>query len=206
MKLLWELFLTFAKVGVMTFGGGMAMLPILQREVVEHKGWATEEELMDYFAIGQCTPGVIAVNTATFIGQKHRGWLGGIVATLGIVFPSLLIITVLAGVINSFSHLDWVQHAFAGIRVCVCVLIFNAVLKLMKSSMKDTWGIAIFAVILAMGYPVALLASAEERDTRGLTFVAVLAASLFTNLSPVIFVAAAALCGIVIQNLIRREK
>ena len=127
-----DLFGTFAKVGVMTFGGGYAMLPILQREVVENKGWATDEELVDYFAIGQCTPGIIAVNTATFVGQKQRGVVGGIVATLGIVFPSLLIITVLAGVINSFSHLDWVQHAFAGIRVCVCVLIFNAVVKLLK--------------------------------------------------------------------------
>ena len=179
MKLLWELFLTFAKVGVMTFGGGMAMLPILQREVVENKGWATDEELVDYFAIGQCTPGII-VNTATFVGQKQKGILGGIGATLGIVFPSLVIITALAGVINSFSHLDWVQHAFSGIRACVCVLIFNAVLKLLKSSVKD--------------WPAALI------------FAAVLAASLLTDLSPVIFVAAAALCGIVIQNLIRREK
>ena len=76
LKDLWELFYTFAKVGVMTFGGGYAMLPILQREVVEKKGWATDEELTDYFAIGQCTPGVIAVNTATFIGQKHRGVAG----------------------------------------------------------------------------------------------------------------------------------
>ena len=79
-----DLFVTFAKVGVMTFGGGYAMLPILQREVVDNKGWATEEELMDYFAIGQCTPGVIAVNTATFIGQKQRGIAGGILATLGV--------------------------------------------------------------------------------------------------------------------------
>ena len=94
-----DMFLTFAKVGVMTFGGGYAMLPILQREVVDSKGWATEEELMDYFAIGQCTPGIIAVNTATFIGQKNRGVLGGIIATLGLVFPSLVIITLLAGVI-----------------------------------------------------------------------------------------------------------
>ena len=114
------------------------------------------------------------------MGQKQWGVVGGIVATLGIVFPSLLIITVLAGVINSFSHLDWVQHAFSGIRACVCVLIFNAVLKLLKSSVKD--------------WPAAVI------------FVAVLAASLLTDLSPVIFVAAAALCGIVIQNLIRREK
>ena len=179
-KRLWELFYTFAKVGVMTFGGGYAMLPILQREVVENKGWTTDEELTDYFAIGQCTPGVIAVNTATFIGQKRRGILGGIVATLGVVFPSLVIIAAPAGVITTFSHLAWVQHAFAGIRVCVCVLIFNAVVKLFKGSVKD-WA-------------------------AGLIFLAVLTAALLTDLSPVIFVAAAAALGIVIQNVIRRAK
>ena len=103
MKELLVLFLTFAKVGVMTFGGGYAMLPILQREVVENKGWATDEELTDYFAIGQCTPGVIAVNTATFIGQKQRGIAGGIVATLGVVFPSLVIISALAGYFDELS-------------------------------------------------------------------------------------------------------
>ena len=100
MKEIGKLILTFAKVGVMTFGGGMAMLPILQREVVENKGWATEEELMDYFAIGQCTPGVIAVNTATFIGQKLKGFWGAVFATMGVVFPSLVIISLLAGVIE----------------------------------------------------------------------------------------------------------
>ena len=180
MKLLCDLFLTFAKVGVMTFGGGMAMLPILQREVVENKGWVTDEELVDYFAIGQCTPGIIAVNTSPFVGQKQAGIIGGIAATLGIVFPSLVIITALAGVINSFSHLAWVQHAFAGIRVCVCVLIFNAVVKLLKGSVKD--------------WPAALI------------FAAVLAAALLTDLSPVVFVAGAAALGIVIQNFIRRAK
>ena len=169
------LFLTFAKVGVMTFGGGYAMLPILQREVVENKGWATDEELTDYFAIGQCTPGVIAVNTATFIGQKRRGILGGIVATLGVVFPSLVIIAALAGVITTFSHLAWVQHAFAGIRVCVCVLIFNAVLKLWKGAVKDVWGLVIFLAILAL--------------------------SVFTKLSPIIYVLAAAVAGLLIKNL-----
>ena len=175
LKELLTLFLTFAKVGVMTFGGGYAMLPILQREVVENKGWATDEELTDYFAIGQCTPGVIAVNTATFIGQKHRGILGGIVATLGVVFPSLVIIASLAGVITTFSHLAWVQHAFAGIRVCVCVLIFNAVLKLWKGAVKDVWGLVIFLVILAL--------------------------SVFTKLSPIIYVLAAAVAGLLIKNL-----
>lgn len=175
LKDLWELFYTFAKVGVMTFGGGYAMLPILQREVVEKKGWATDEELTDYFAIGQCTPGVIAVNTATFIGQKRRGILGGIAATLGVVFPSLVIIAALAGVITTFSHLAWVQHAFAGIRVCVCVLIFNAVLKLWKGAVKDVWGLVIFLVILAL--------------------------SVFTKLSPIIYVLAAAVAGLLIKNL-----
>ena len=170
-----DLFGTFAKVGVMTFGGGMAMLPILQREIVEDRHWATEEELMDYFAIGQCTPGVIAVNTATFIGQKHRGWLGGIVATLGVVFPSLVIISILAGLITNFSHLAWVQNAFAGIQVCVCVLIFNAVLKLWKGAVKDVWGLVIFLVILAL--------------------------SVFTKLSPIIYVLAAAVAGLLIKNL-----
>ena len=137
MNNLVDLFVTFAKVGVMTFGGGYAMLPILQREVVDSKGWATEEELMDYFAIGQCTPGIIAVNTATFIGQKQRGILGGILSTLGVVFPSLVIISLLAGVITVFSHLAWVQHAFGGIRVCVCILILNAVVKLLKKAVLD---------------------------------------------------------------------
>ena len=175
LKELLSLFLTFAKVGVMTFGGGYAMLPILQREVVENKGWATDEELTDYFAIGQCTPGVIAVNTATFIGQKRRGIIGGIAATLGVVFPSLIIIAALAGVIDAFSHLAWVQHAFAGIRVCVCVLIFNAVLKLWKGAVKDVWGLVIFLVILAL--------------------------SVFTKLSPIIYVLAAAVAGLLIKNL-----
>ena len=144
MKELWILFITFAKVGVMTFGGGYAMLPILQREVVEKKGWVSDEELADYFAVGQCTPGIIAVNTATFVGYKRRGAAGGIVATLGVALPSLVIITALAGVIDRFSDLTWVQHAFAGIRACVCVLILNAVIKLGKSAIKDKWGVIIF--------------------------------------------------------------
>lgn len=168
------LFLTFAKVGVMTFGGGYAMLPILQREVVESKGWATDEELADYFAIGQCTPGVIAVNTATFIGQKQHGILGGIIATLGMVFPSLVIISILAGLITSFSHLLVVQQAMAGVRVCVCVLILNAVLKLSKSSIVDKIAFGIFLLVFLVSY--------------------------FTSISPVICVLAAAIAGILVKN------
>lgn len=179
MRILLELFLTFAKVGVMTFGGGYAMLPILQREVVDNKGWATEEELMDYFAIGQCTPGVIAVNTATFIGQKTKGLPGGIIATLGVVFPSLIIISALAGVIEAFSHLAWVQNAFGGIRVCVCVLILNAVVKLYKKAVVDKATLVIF-LLVALG-------------------------SYFTPLSPVVFVLLAGAAGIVIKALEGRQ-
>ena len=173
-KRLWELFYTFAKVGVMTFGGGYAMLPILQREVVENKGWATEEELADWFAIGQCTPGVIAVNTATFAGRKVLGNVGGVVATLGVVFPSLIIISLLAGVITTFAEVAWVKNAFAGIRVCVCVLIFNAVVKLWKKSVVDKKTLALYAVILL--------------------------ASLLTDLSPVIFVLFAAVSAAIRLN------
>ena len=144
MKHYLDLFLTFAKVGVMTFGGGYAMLPILQREVVEAKGWATDEELMDYFALGQCTPGIIAVNVATFIGQKLNGILGGIVATLGVAFPSVVIISLLAGIIETFSHIAWVQHAFGGIRICVCILILNAVVKLLQKAIIDKLTFVLF--------------------------------------------------------------
>ena len=174
MNILLDMFLTFAKVGVMTFGGGYAMLPILQREIVDNKGWATEEELMDYFAIGQCTPGVIAVNTATFIGQKNKGMVGGIFATLGVVFPSLLIISALAGVIEAFSHIGWVQNAFGGIRVCVCVLILNAVVKLMKKAVVDKATLIIFLLVML--------------------------GSGLTDLSPVIFVILAGVAGVLLKN------
>lgn len=180
MKQLLKLFFTFAKVGVMTFGGGYAMLPILQREVVENRGWATEEELMDYFAIGQCTPGVIAVNTATFIGRKQKGILGGIFATLGVVFPSLIIISLLAGVIEAFSHITIVQHAFGGIRVCVCVLILNAVVKLLKKAVLDV--------------------------PTGIIFGLVAVGSYFLPISPVIFVLIAALAGITLKAMGGKKK
>ena len=147
-----ELFWSFAKVGVMTFGGGMAMLPMLQREIVENKKWATDEEIANYFAVGQCTPGIIAVNTATFIGYKTRGTLGGIIATLGVVFPSAVIITLLAGIIKRFEENPYVTKAFMGIRACVVVLILESVLKLWKSAVKDKITLTIFlaAAVLAI--------------------------------------------------------
>ena len=174
MNKLMDFFFTFARIGGLTFGGGYAMLPMLQKEVVEKRGWATEEELMDYYAIGQCTPGIIAVNTATFVGQKTAGISGGIIATLGVVFPSLIIITIIAAFIQNFAHLAIVQNAFAGIRVCVCVLIFNAVVKLWKKSVIDKPTFAVFILVLL--------------------------GSALTSLSPVVFIILAALFGIIVKN------
>ncbi len=150
MKEIFMLFLAFAKIGAVTFGGGYAMLPILQRDIVAKHKWATEDELLDYFAIGQCTPGVIAVNTATFVGYKQKGILGGIFATLGVVFPSVVIITLITAFVKNYAEIPTVIHAFNGIRICVCVLILNAILKLAKSSLIDKWTYAIFAVVLAL--------------------------------------------------------
>ena len=164
----------FAKVGVMTFGGGYAMLPILDRELIEKRGWATNEELMDYYAVGQCTPGVIAVNTATFLGNKLAGPIGGIIASLGVVFPSVVIITLIAGILTSFADIPAVKSAFAGIRVCVCVLIFNSVLKLYKSAVVDKAALVIFA--------------------------AVLVCSFFFKVSPVILVVISAVLGILLTK------
>jgi len=185
-KLLANLFLTFAKVGVMTFGGGYAMLPILQREVVEGRGWATEEELTDYFAIGQCTPGIIAVNTATFVGQKTAGVAGGILATLGVVFPSLVIITVIAAVLTNFADVPAVQHAFAGIRVCVCVLILNAVVKLWKKTVVDVPTLLIFLTVLSLAVLPEFLPA-------------------FPRLSPVLFVVCAGVAGVILKALEARR-
>lgn len=150
MHVFLDMFLTFAKVGVMTFGGGYAMLPILEREVVQNKKWATEEELMNYFAVGQCTPGVIAVNTATFIGYKYRGIPGAILATAGVIFPSLVIIIIIAAFLQNFADIPLVAHAFIGIRAVVAALIINAVVKFFKSGVKDLTGVVILIAAFAV--------------------------------------------------------
>ena len=175
MKELLDIFTASFKVGLMTFGGGYAMLPILQREVVETRKWVTEEEVLDYYAIGQCLPGILMVNTMIFIGQKRRGTLGGIAAALGTVCPALIIITIIAAVLSGFAEAPVVKSAFAGIRVCVCVLIFNAVMKLWKSSVID-WKCLVIFILVAFG-------------------------SLFTDITPVLFVVASAVVGIAISCL-----
>ena len=150
MNLYLDLFFTFARVGVCTFGGGYAMLPILQREVVEKKGWATEEDLADYYAVGQCTPGIIAVNTATFVGSRRAGAAGGVVATLGLVFPSIVIILAIAAFLQNFMHIQWVVHAFNGIRAGVVALILSSVLKMYKTSVVDWPTRVLYGVVLVL--------------------------------------------------------
>lgn len=174
MKELFDLFLTFCRVGGLTFGGGYAMMPMLQRECVEKKGWVTENEIMDYYSIGQCTPGVIAVNNAVFVGNKVHGVVGGIFAALGVVFPSLVVIIIIAALLQAFAHYPVVQNAFAGIRVGVCVLILNSIIKLFKKAVIDKWTVAIFAVVFIC--------------------------ALFVDISPIVFVVAAAVAGILINN------
>lgn len=150
MNILIDLFLTFARIGVCTFGGGYAMLPILQRELVENKKWATEDELADYYAVGQCTPGIIAVNTSTFVGRSQAGIAGGVVATLGLVFPSLVIIMVIAAFLQNFMHISWVIHAFNGVRAGVVALIASSVIKLFKNAVIDWPTRVIYAVVLVL--------------------------------------------------------
>ena len=147
MNIYLDFFLTFAKIGAMTFGGGYAMLPILQREVVENKGWAAEEELTDYFAIGQCTPGIIALNVSTFIGRSKAGLPGAIAAAVGFELVPLIIILVISVFLEGFSDNEYVQHALAGINVCVCVLILNTLLKLRKSTLKNAFSLVIFFIV-----------------------------------------------------------
>ena len=150
MKDLLELYWTYLKIGCVNFGGGYAMLPLLERELVNKKGWVTLDELRDYFAIGQCTPGVIALNVSTFVGQKRKGVAGAIAAMLGFLTGPIAIILVLAAFLRNFAELEAVQHAFAGIRVCVCVLIIQAVLRLWKKSVVDSFTLTLYVVILAL--------------------------------------------------------
>ncbi len=171
MNELFELFWIFFKMGSFTFGGGYAMLPIIQEEIVNKRGWATNEEILNYYAIGQSTPGIIAVNTATFIGYKRKGIIGGIIATFGIVSPSIVIITTIASAFKNFQDYQVVRHALNGIGVVVAILILNAVIKMFKDSVVDylTFALFILSVLILV----------------------------FTNINPVFIIITSAFIGII---------
>ena len=181
MNLCLDLFLTYAKVGAMTFGGGYAMLPILKREMVDKKGWITEEELIDCYAVGQCTPGVIAVNAATLIGYRKKGVLGSICATVGVVTPPICIIILVASILTAFQDNQYVQHAFAGMNVAICAVIAVTVANLIKKTWIDKTTVCIGIAVFT-------------------------ASVIFPNVTTVVFVLIAALVGIIIQNLRDKKK
>lgn len=177
---LWDLYFSFFKIGGLTFGGGYAMLPMLQREVITKHHWVTEEEVLDIYAIGQCTPGIIAVNTATMIGYRKRGIPGAIIATLGEVSPSLIVITFLATMLLSVQDNRWVQHAFTGIRVAVCALITQSVITLAKKSLIDI--------------PTILL------------YLSVVVCTFFFAVSPILVVLFSVFFGLCVQKMKRRAQ
>ncbi len=173
-SLLKDLYLSFVRIGGLTFGGGYAMMPMLQKEVVERHHWATEEEVLDAYAIAQCAPGVIAVNTATYVGYKQGGVMGGLAAALGVVTPSFIVILLVASLLNNFIELTVVQHALAGVRACVCALVLKTVLSMLRRNVKDLLSVLIFAG--------AFLAAA------------------FTTVSPILPIILAALLGVLLMG------
>ena len=190
MNIYADLFLTFAKIGVCTFGGGYAMLPILQRELVEKRGWATEEELSDYFAIGQCTPGIIAVNTATFVGHSRKGAAGGVIATLGLVCPSILVILVIAGFLKKFRESRGVDAVFYGIRPASTALIAAALaevcsIALLNLSAFQTGGAAALFQWKGIALAVVIFVCLQVKPLK--------------KLHPIVFIAASAVIGAVFQ-------
>ncbi len=181
MNLCLDLFLTYAKVGAMTFGGGYAMLPILKREMVDNKGWITEDELIDCYAIGQCTPGVIAVNAATLIGYRQKGIWGSICATVGVITPPICIILLVASILTAFQDNQYVQHAFAGMNVAISAVIAVTVAKLMKKTWSDITTICIGIAVF-------------------------IASILLPNVTTVVFVLISAVIGIIINSIKTKKR
>ena len=179
MKILWDLFFSCLKVGLFTFGGGAAMLPLLQAEFVERKKWVEEKDLLDYYSIGQCTPGIIAINTATFIGYNKGGILGAVFATLGMVLPSLVIILLIASILRRYMDNPYVLHSFSGIRIVVVALIADAVIRLWKKGVKGVFAVSMFGGALAL--------------------------LMLGGFSPVVIVMIAIVCGYGYQLWIRRK-
>lgn len=136
LKLCWQLFLTFFKIGGFTFGGGHAMIPLIQRETVENKKWITDDDILEIIAIAESTPGPVAINSATFVGYRTAGFWGAVCATMGVVLPSFVIILAIAYLLNNFMELKPVKYAFQGINAGVLALLFKALWNMYKKSPK----------------------------------------------------------------------
>lgn len=149
-KTVMTLFLTFLKIGAFTFGGGYAMIALLEEEFVGKRKWLTHEEFLDIIAIGESTPGPLAINSATFIGYRQAGFFGSLASTIGVVIPSVIIITLISLVFDRFMEFKYVQYAFEGIRVCVVYLIFTAGLRMFKGLKKKPLTYVIFGSVSAL--------------------------------------------------------
>ncbi len=180
MKNLFLQYRTWFKIGLFTFGGGYVILPMIDKEVVQKHHWVENEEVMDYYAIGQSLPGVIAVNTATFVGYKTAGVWGGIVSALGVISPSIVLITIVATLLSGFQDIPAVRHALSGIQIGVCMLMTATIVQLFKNSIKDVVGIVICLAAFALAY--------------------------FAGVHIVLLVIMAAVSGIVIKTLSERRK
>ena len=152
MKEYFELLATFFKLGALTFGGGYAMIPVVERELIKKKGWIDMDEVMNYYAIAQVTPGIIAVNLSTFVGCKRKGPVGGILATIGFVLPGLVLVTLIAICLGSFADAPAVRHAFAGIRVAVGALILDTVIKAVKGVFRNWKSLVIYSIVFALSF------------------------------------------------------
>ena len=175
MKEYFELYWAFFRIGGLTFGGGLSMLPMLKYELVEKKNWVSEEQLLDCYAVGQCTPGIIAVNTATYVGYLKKGLAGAIWGTAGMISPSILIITVLCSFLNNFIDNVWVQHALMGIRGVVCALMLNTVISFAKKSLVSPLCVVIGIIAMAL--------------------------AMFTDIPTVLIVVVAAVTGILYEKV-----
>ena len=172
MNIYLDLFLTFARIGALTFGGGYAMLPMFKKELSEKKGWCSEEDILDYYAVAQCTPGVIAVNTASFVGMKKKGFFGALFATLGVVFPSVVIITAIAAFLGAFADNAYVAHALSGIRIAVCALVAVTVYGLFKKNVKDvlTASLTVLAFLFTVFFDVSPIVAVVVAAVAGITY------------------------------------
>ena len=151
MNILLDLFLTFAKIGLFTFGGGYAMISLIENSCVEKKGWITHDEMMNVTVIAESTPGPIAINCATFVGYKQKGLIGAIAATIGMVLPSFSIIFLISMFLDNFLEIVWIAHAFMGVKIAVGILILDAAIKMIRKMQKKPIPLTIMAcAFLAM--------------------------------------------------------
>lgn len=149
-KRLVELFFTFFRIGAFTFGSGYAMIPLIQKEIVEKKKWLTDEDILEILAIAESTPGPIAINSATFVGYKSAGYLGAIVSTVAIVLPSFIVISLLAKILDQFSSNTYVQSAFIGIKAAVLALIISTLIKMAKQIEKTPLSLMVVTIDLVL--------------------------------------------------------